>query len=327
MSLKSGTKPGSTSTRAGPKGVFASLDQNKALNSVNKIGQSKYGNIRSVTDTGSSASKVAKADSDRLVAKKRDELFKRVRPQTLGVHLEALYGGGAVVNGGRVAGIHSINEDEECVYNLHAAVQDPSRIADRADAAGTVSHVYSEEAGNNYGGYGSDEKTVQQARSDQIMLLDTRDGDEFEVCHVRHAISFPKQQLANDKVTPQLHTFKNLVTDPEHHDQARYERDSTKRLVVYDLDDKSTAKIATMLIEKVFKNVYALSGGIEEVVLHVTEMVEGDYGEIVKKMQAQGLYKGLGGSASSGRSVKSSYSGRPNTGSSVASGASRFTQR
>ena len=132
-----------------------------------------------------------------------------------------------------------------------------------------------------------------------------------------------------------MHVYKNLITESPAAEglddpvkQQRFERDSTKRLVVYDLDDKSTAKVATMLVEKGFKNVYALSGGIEEVVLHVTEMVDGDYGEIVKKMQAQGLYKGMGGSGgSSGRSVKSSYSGRPNTGSSVASGASRFTQR
>ena len=155
MSLKAGTGTGHSSTRAGPKGVFATLPENKnnpiGSNKVNKIGQSKYGNIRSVTDTGSSASKVKAADSDRLVAKKRDELFKRVRPQTLGVHLEALYGGGGAgaVTGLRGGGMHAIQEDEECVYNLHAAVQDPSRIADRADAAGTMVQQYSNEVGNN----------------------------------------------------------------------------------------------------------------------------------------------------------------------------------
>ena len=28
-----------------------------------------------------------------------------------------------------------------------------------------------------------------QAKSDQILLLDTRDNDEFEVCHVRHSLN------------------------------------------------------------------------------------------------------------------------------------------
>ena len=44
-------------------------------------------------------------------------------------------------------------------------------------------------SGNNEGGYGAQEKTVMQAKSDQILLLDTRDNDEFEVCHVRHSLN------------------------------------------------------------------------------------------------------------------------------------------
>lgn len=93
---------------------------------------------------------------------------------------------------------------------------------------------------------------LTQAQSDDggLLVLDVRDSDEFDRCHIRQAKSYPKQLIAHDKISAELYTFKTKLS---------------KRLVIYDGDDKSTAKVATMLVEKGFANVYALSGGFEEV--------------------------------------------------------------
>lgn len=70
MSLKSGTLPATRPFEKKPKNHGA-----------------RYSHVGSITDSGASASKVAKADSDRLIAKRRDELFKRVQASNLDKYL------------------------------------------------------------------------------------------------------------------------------------------------------------------------------------------------------------------------------------------------
>ena len=81
--------------------------------------------------------------------------------------------------------------------------------------------------------------------------MDLRSAEDFAKVHIQGARSYPKEFLARDKITAELYGFKT--------------GSNGGRLVVYDVDDKSTAKAATQLVEKGWACVYVLSGGIEEV--------------------------------------------------------------
>lgn len=71
MSLKSGS--------LGPKpSIFDKKPKNHGL---------RYKHVNSMCDTGASRSKVARQETNSQIARKRDELFKRVRIQKLAEHL------------------------------------------------------------------------------------------------------------------------------------------------------------------------------------------------------------------------------------------------
>mmetsp|Transcript_15118 Transcript_15118/g.24058 ORF Transcript_15118/g.24058 Transcript_15118/m.24058 type:complete len:80 (-) Transcript_15118:68-307(-) len=77
----------------------------------------------------------------------------------------------------------------------------------------------------------------------------------------------------------------------------RCKREPTKLLVVYSTNEQSTAAVAKLLAEKGWENVYALSGGFEEIAQSYPEVLEGDVPD------------------------------RPATGGTVRSGASRASRR
>ncbi|CAD7925448.1 unnamed protein product [Amoebophrya sp. A120] len=209
MSLKSGTLP-----------------QTKAFEKKPKNHGLKYSYVSGVTDTGNSVSKAAKQDSDRLVVRRRDELFKRVRMQTLSQHIRDHY------------------QAAESVYALGTPL----------GATPTTGSSYPP-------GQSVVVDAETPVKSDTLLILDVRDPEEYDKCHVLHSKSYPKQLLSHDKISAELYAFK-----------ARPE----KRLVVYDTDDKATARIATTLVEKGFTNVYGLSGGFEEACKGFPEVMKGD---------------------------------------------------
>ncbi|CAD8130466.1 unnamed protein product [Paramecium sonneborni] len=93
--------------------------------------------------------------------------------------------------------------------------------------------------------------TEQLGITDQseFLLLDLRDPDEFELYHIKEAINFPAPNLRQDKLTQQIHRFKNQ---------------KDKHIIIYHFDEKNGIPSATLFAEKGFENVYLLSGGIEK---------------------------------------------------------------
>jgi len=84
--------------------------------------------------------------------------------------------------------------------------------------------------------------------ADSILLLDLRDGDEFDACHLRHARNFPVVNLRRERYPPELFRARNRVGSI---------------IVVYDLDERLAKPAATTFVEKGFENVYLLTGGLE----------------------------------------------------------------
>merc|ERR1719277_1815475 len=97
-----------------------------------------------------------------------------------------------------------------------------------------------------------------------LVLVDLREPEEFDRCHLPLAISYPAAKINRDQFPPELH---------------RCKRDSTKLLVVYHTDDQATAGAATLLVQKGWENVHGLSGGFEEMVTSYPEVLEGEIPE------------------------------------------------
>lgn len=246
MSLKCGQLP--------PKGpAFEKKPRNHGL---------KYSYVNTVTDTGKSASKIGKVDSDRLVAKRREELFKRVKVSTLAVHLEEL----------RSEEPQVVPMDEERpFFGMEAEAE-------------------------------TQKNTIKIDTTMDLLVLDVRSSSDFDICHVRNARCYPKELISHDKISTELYLFK---------------KQTDKKIVVYDVDDKATAKTATLMMEKGFTNVYALSGGFEQCAIEMPSILDGIVPEVEFPVEWTPSVAGQGMNGSSSR---------PGTGYSVSSNVSRFTQ-
>merc|ERR1712232_1337172 len=109
-----------------------------------------------------------------------------------------------------------------------------------------------------------------------------REQEDFERCRLPLAVSYPAVKINRDQFIPELHKCK---------------RDPSKLLVVYHTNDSTTAGVATLLAQKGWENVHALSGGFEEMASSYPEIFEGEMPD------------------------------RPNTGSTTATGRSSASRR
>lgn len=94
-----------------------------------------------------------------------------------------------------------------------------------------------------------DESETAAEYSRPYLLLDVRERDAFEECHILQARSFPASMLRQDKMIPELYSFKN--------------KEGTL-IIMYDDNERNSiaARAADRLVERGFDNVFLLSKGI-----------------------------------------------------------------
>jgi len=228
-----------------------------------KVPQSKkYANVKSSIDTGASASKTVTVPTATVI-KRRDEIFKRIRPATIVSLLqernvsESVFslGGDDDARPGAPAGADLCSVMSAAVPSQAAASRAagsvPASVApSMASMAGSVLSVI------------ETDMTIDEARD--LVLLDLREPEEFQRCHLPLATSYPAQLINRDQVSPELH---------------RCKRDSSKLLVIYHTNDQTTAAVAALLVQKGWENAHALSGGFDELVENYPEVLEGDVPE------------------------------------------------
>lgn len=222
------------------KSSFGSLDK--------KVPESKkYSHVASSIDTGASAKK-EKAVSSNVTAKRRDEIFKRIKAATLVRMLgerevvESVYAMGPGSEAGDLASVGASS-----IVASKAGLAAPTSVASVSSVAGSVLSVVDTDI------------TVSEARD--LILLDCREEDEFNRCHLPMAVSYPAQKINRDQFIPELH---------------RCKRDPSKLLVVYAATEQSTMGVAKLLVEKGWENTHALTGGFDELVQSYPEVLEGD---------------------------------------------------
>ncbi|CAE7225707.1 cep41-a [Symbiodinium sp. CCMP2592] len=130
-------------------------------------------------------------------------------------------------------------------------------LGNRASTAPAVKHIQARERRSVVSVVETD-TTVSEARD--LVLLDVREGDEFDQCHLPLAVSYPAPKINRDQFIPEL---------------LRCKRDPGKLLVVYGANEQATIGVAKLLVEKGWENVHALSGGFEEMIQSYPEVLEG----------------------------------------------------
>lgn len=239
-----------SSARGSSRGSFGSpLDKKVPVSK-------KYAGIGSSIDTGASANKQVIVSCG-VAAKRRDEIFKRIRPATLvrmleerNVH-ESIFSMGGLSDGPGCDGISS--KSVSSVVASRAGPAGPLTIAGAASVAsvhtvaGSVLSIVDSTA------------TVDDTRD--LVLLDLRERAEFDQCHLPLAVNYPASLINRDQFSTELH---------------RCKRDPSKLLVVYHADDQSTAGVAMLLAQKGWETVHALSGGFQEMASSYPEVLEGE---------------------------------------------------
>jgi len=228
----------------------------------------KYAHVQSSLDTGASAKKQG-VISTSAAAKRRDEIFKRIRPATL-VRLlqerevcESVYAMGPDMGDGRSSS--SVMASKAATTTAAPTSVVSASVLRKTGSiimSGKVSVCQTDRVGSVAGSVLSvvdSDATVDDTRD--LVLLDLREPDEFERCRLPLAVNYPAAKVNRDQFSPELLSCK---------------RNPSKLLVVYHNSDQTTCGVATLLVQKGWEVVHVLTGGFEEMIQSYPEMLDGE---------------------------------------------------
>ncbi|GAB1610868.1 hypothetical protein Ahia01_001373600, partial [Argonauta hians] len=94
------------------------------------------------------------------------------------------------------------------------------------------------------------ETAAQHPPPPPYLLLDVRDKDEFDRCHVISAYNYPSAMLSrtNNSETKQMLAYKNQPG---------------RLILLYDYDESISPRVASTITERGFDNLFLLSGGLK----------------------------------------------------------------
>jgi centrosomal protein CEP41 len=105
--------------------------------------------------------------------------------------------------------------------------------------------------------YSEDQKPVYEK---PYLLLDMREIEEFQICHLLQARSFPYAMLRRDRLHPDIYQFRNV---PE------------RLVIVYCNDERISRLAAKDLVDRGVDNVFLLTGGMQEFAYEYPSFCEG----------------------------------------------------
>ena len=158
----------------------------------------------------------------------KDELFKRLRASTVaGVIQEK-------ITAMRLAGDFGDLSDEEAEYLRHQKQQ-------------------------------IEQFQLPSAPKREYLLLDVREREDYDRCHINGALSYPFTRLSH-------------ATNPFTAEILAYRNKDNRAIVIYDLEEElvTQRKIGNIFFEKGVDNIYAISGGLREFVQSYSHLIIGE---------------------------------------------------
>lgn len=207
------------------------------------VANPKYEKVESTVDTGMNAN-LAKLirETEPVVKQQRDELFHRVRASTVAAALEAKHlemkmreyeAQGMEVEGG----------SRDAAYGGLRPPPAPPSLPQSI----------------------LDEYQIPKAPKKEYLILDVRDREDYERCHILGALHFPPAKLshATNPYSPEILAFKNK---------------ENRVIVLYDLEEEVVVgrKVGNIFFEKGCDNVVIIAGGLREFVQQHSHLILGE---------------------------------------------------
>ena len=205
----------------------------------------KYKDVAKIVDTGSTIKDV-KFQSDQLVSKRKNEMFKRVKGSTIIKLLNA-------AKSSQTESIYNLGPGQEQEEVNNANNENKSVISQQT--AGTVKSSITNVTAVTYA-----TEMLGNLSEIDFLILDLREACDYERIHVKEALSYPAASISRDKFTTEMIMMKNK---------------ESKMIILYHTDERNGVPYANLLFQKGYDNVYFLSGGIEEFASKYPNYLEG----------------------------------------------------
>ncbi|XP_065510918.1 centrosomal protein of 41 kDa [Caloenas nicobarica] len=239
----------------------------------------KYRHIKTRLDTGNSLTKYAEKleEIKRNYRYKKDELFKRLKVTTfaqLVIQVASLSDETLEVPNEE---IHKLEDGDSAAPDAEVTAETNGKGSPEGTPS-PVLFIDDAGAGESYrstlqsviSGVGeldiekdAPKKVDTQAKETPypdcpFLLLDVRDRDEYDQCHIVGAYSYP---IATQSRT--MNPYTNSILE--------YKNAHGKIIILYDNDERLASQAATTMCERGFENVFMLSGGLKVIAQKVPE--------------------------------------------------------
>ncbi|XP_062277072.1 centrosomal protein of 41 kDa [Scomber scombrus] len=233
----------------------------------------KYQNVKTRLDTGCSLSKYMEKleEIKKYYRYRKDEIFKRLKVTTF-AQLLLQVASVSDLNGSETDGDSLVPEDGMSVMSdadldsLSEHTNGSPQASDHQDAKeicytarSTLLSVISGVGELNLDRNSQKLTSMSMSSPDladrpypdcPYLLLDVRDRDEFDRCHIISAHSFPIALLSR-------------TMNPYTKEVLEYKNAAGKIIIVYDEDERIASQAATTMCERGFENLFLLSGGLK----------------------------------------------------------------
>lgn len=228
----------------------------------------RYQNVKRKVDTGASATHYMNRIEEirKNFRFKKDEIFKRMKISTFAqLVLQVAEVCNLELDRLEIETANTIVEEEEgfngdCAdkNNNEGSESERRRLQDVISGVGELGVENEENVPQNINSSnGTDEEKlsmqIPELTSLPYLLLDVRDKDAYDQCHIIGSLNYPASMLSRsvNYLSKEMLLFKNKPG---------------KIIVVYDTDEKISPNVATVLVQREIDNVIMLSGGLK--VLH-----------------------------------------------------------
>uniref|UniRef100_A0A7N9AQF9 Centrosomal protein 41 n=1 Tax=Mastacembelus armatus TaxID=205130 RepID=A0A7N9AQF9_9TELE len=236
----------------------------------------KYQHVKTRLDTGCSLTKYLERleDIKRNYKYRKDEIFKRLKVTTFAqlVSVSSLIVGGCLLISHSYSfvdnlSVVSIGDLEGLSDHTNGSPQ-ALPLSDRHDAGDTREICNSARSTllSVISGVGELNLERNNQKEDKVsvsnpgpddrpypdcpyLLLDVRDRDQYDHCHIISAHSFPIAMLSR-------------TMNPYTKEVLEYKNAAGKIIIVYDEDERIASQTATVMCERGFENLFMLSGGL-----------------------------------------------------------------
>ncbi|XP_062490625.1 centrosomal protein of 41 kDa [Pezoporus occidentalis] len=241
----------------------------------------KYQHIKTRLDTGHSLTKYTEklAKVKRNYRYRKDELFKRLRVTTfaqLVIQVASLSDEILEVTNKE---IHKLEDGDSAAPHPDAEVTEgtngkgspdrtPSPVLFLNNAGAGVSYRSTlQSVISGVGELGIQEDTPKKEETEAkdtpypdcpFLLLDVRDRDAYNQCHIIGAYSYPIAMLSRA-----MNPYSNSILE--------YKNAHGKMIILYDNDERLASQAATSMCERGFENVFMLSGGLKVLAQKIPE--------------------------------------------------------